>query len=1027
LELSQGGTLIAAAISDDAGNASLSFASDALSVGDADLVVTCQNKIPYIGTIGVSPADEPYIVLNSYTTDIDPDYGQTVSLNVMLENVAETGSGYDALNTNAVLSLTDPYITINDGSEDYGTIVAGNTKNIDGAFSVTIADNVPDQYSFNFDLTITGQDGSSNNYTWPATLNMSANAPAITIGDVFIANDDNSDGILDPGETADINFSITNSGHATADFDGMLSESDDPNNYLTLGGTSVTGVSLTAGASQDFTYTGASADVATPLGSPVEVQIDITAGASDQYTGTDNQEIVIGIIPIYLISDAGPYTVCTGTFYDTGGEAGEYENNEDETLTFLPAGGEDFVVVEFTEFATEGGYDYLHIHDGPDTSYPEVTGSPFDEDAPPTEAFMGANGLTFHFTSDGSATRSGWVADVYCYTATTPPECAENPIPVDNAVDVFPIDVSWDASFGATSYDVYFGTDSNPYTNTPVTVTSTNYDISATPNTTYYWAVLPSNNIGTAAACNVWTFTTGAAQYPMGDGTVTTCDGVFFDSGGSDGQYENYEDYTMTFMPGEAGKMISLNFTEFDIEENTYSGGCYDYLTVYDGTSTSATLIGEFCNGNPLTEITATNNDGALTFVFHSDVSNTGDWAASIACVEAFEITFNVTDGTNPIEGATVDFNGSTVDTDASGNAIFTVLDGLDVPYSVTKAGYYPVNGTVDVDADKTVDVVMNLIPTYDITFSVTDGADPIEGATVDFNGTTIDTDASGLAIFNDVEEGNAVVYNVSKAGYYSANGTVDVDADKTVDIVMNIIPTYDITFNVTDGSDPIEGANVNFNGIDILTDALGDALFENAEEGVAVAYIVTKDGYSNVNGSVDVDADKTVNVLMSRSEFIITFNVSDGTNPIEGATVDFDSQTNNTDASGLAVFDNCAEGTGVAYAITKNGYNDVNGTVDVDADKTVNVIMAPNTVEMIENNILIIPNPNNGMFVIDFGELNTSETTVKVMTVSGQNIYQSNSSSKVHQIDLSNYSKGIYFIKITLGEIVYNTKVMIK
>ena len=81
--LSQAGTLIAAAVSDDSGNASLSFASDALSVGDADLVVTAQNRVPSIGTIGVSPADEPYVVLNSYTTNIDSDYGQTVSLNVM--------------------------------------------------------------------------------------------------------------------------------------------------------------------------------------------------------------------------------------------------------------------------------------------------------------------------------------------------------------------------------------------------------------------------------------------------------------------------------------------------------------------------------------------------------------------------------------------------------------------------------------------------------------------------------------------------------------------------------------------------------------------------------------------------------------------------------------------------------------------------------------------------------------------------------------------------------------------------------
>ncbi|MCF6365593.1 MAG: C25 family cysteine peptidase [Bacteroidales bacterium] len=780
--ISKDGILHGAALVDATGTVDVPIIP-VTSGGDVDIVVTKPQYIPYMTTVPAAALSGPYMIVNTYNNVVD--YGQTINLDIALENVgADPATG-----VSATVSTSDVNASIANPTFVYGDVTVGTvTAPSSGVFTLTVADNLPDQYMVAVDISIT--DGTD---TWDYTKNVTVNAPAISIGSVFITNDDNADGILDPAETADINFTITNSGHATAVFNGTLSESNDPNNYLTLGGTFVSGVSLAAGASQDFVFTGATADVATPLGSPVEVQIDIAAGASNQYTGVDNQNIIIGIIPVYLISDAGPYTVCTGTFYDSGGETGEYASSENETLTFLPGGGEDFVVVEFTEFATEGGYDYLYIHDGPDTSYPQVAGSPFDEDAPPTGPFMGANGLTFHFTSDASVTRSGWAADVYCFSATTPPACSINPVPSNGATNVFPLNISWSSAMGATSYDVYFGTDPDPYTNTPVTVTSTEFAITVNPETTYYWAVLPTNSIGTATGCDVWSFNTGGEQYPMTSGTVTICNAAFYDTGGANGAYQSDENITMTFLPGTAGKMINVEFVSFATE------GGYDYLYVYDATD-ATNLIGQYDEDNmPPTNITATNADGALTFVFTSDGSVTRDgWVTNITCVD-----------------------------------------------------------------------------------------------------------------------------------------------------------------------------------------------------GVAT--------------------------------YTITFDVNDGTNAIEGAAVNFDSQTINTDASGIAVFNNCAEGTGVAYTVTKNGYNNATGAVDTDADKTINVIMASNAVETLENNISIIPNPNNGMFAIDFGELNTSEITVEVRTVSGKVIYQSGSTSNVHQIDLSNQSKGIYFIRINSGEIIYNTKVMIK
>ena len=141
----------------------------------------------------------------------------------------------------------------------------------------------------------------------------------------------------------------------------------------------------------------------------------------------------------------------------------------------------------------------------------------------------------------------------------------------------------------------------------------------------------------------------------MQNGTVTTCSGIFYDSGGANSNYGNNQTYTMTFYPGTEGAMVSVNFTQF----NTESG--YDYLFIYDGTSTSATLIGRYDGTTSPGTVMATNSAGALTFKFTSDSGvNAAGWVATISCFYADQ-PVNITVGANPSEGGTVSGGGEFV------------------------------------------------------------------------------------------------------------------------------------------------------------------------------------------------------------------------------------------------------------------------------------------------------------------------------------------------------------------------------
>ncbi len=144
----------------------------------------------------------------------------------------------------------------------------------------------------------------------------------------------------------------------------------------------------------------------------------------------------------------------------------------------------------------------------------------------------------------------------------------------------------------------------------------------------------------------------GDSEYILGtnpatnNSTITTCSGTFYDSGRSGGNYSSYENTTVTFC-AEDDSVMQIDFTSFDLENG------YDFMYIYDGSSTSSTLIGTYSSSSPGT-ITATGS--CLTIRFDSDFSVTrSGWEANITCVAPLPETYIL--GTSPAT------NNSTINT----------------------------------------------------------------------------------------------------------------------------------------------------------------------------------------------------------------------------------------------------------------------------------------------------------------------------------------------------------------------------
>lgn len=111
---------------------------------------------------------------------------------------------------------------------------------------------------------------------------------------------------------------------------------------------------------------------------------------------------------------------------------------------------------------------------------------------------------------------SGYELSIYA-TGITAPAKAGTPSPANAATDqTTSVDVSWAAVADATSYDVYFGTDSTPDADGGSSEfignqAGTSYDPGALANATIYWWRIDSVNAGGTTEGDVWLFVTASA------------------------------------------------------------------------------------------------------------------------------------------------------------------------------------------------------------------------------------------------------------------------------------------------------------------------------------------------------------------------------------------------------------------------------------------------------------------------------------------------------------------------------------
>ncbi|MBI9054890.1 MAG: T9SS type A sorting domain-containing protein [Bacteroidales bacterium] len=348
-------------------------------------------------------------------------------------------------------------------------------------------------------------------------------------------------------------------------------------------------------------------------------------------------------------------------------------------------------------------------------------------------------------------------------------------------------------------------------------------------------------------------------------GIVQTDFAYFYDAGGNDHNYNNNENYSITFTPKNDNKLM-VNFLSLETESG--SNECYDVLSIYDGENTSSPLIDQFCSYNKLTTIISSNEKGALTFKFNSDNSvNESGWKAEISSYSAFNYSLKVFGENGPIQGAKVLLNKSELITNSDGLVTFNeVIEGIDIHLQITAEGYELFETSVNILNNKEEEIRINKT-LYNLTFIVKDKSNnaPVKDAEISFLDQTVKTDGNGLFIFNNLVPDLNKNFSVSKEGYTTIENAININSTKTINVCLSPI-VYDVSFEIIDeNNNPIEGVEVTFGSNSLLSDETGKANFTNNKPANNVAYTLIKSGYNEISGTVSIlDEDVVVNKTMS-------------------------------------------------------------------------------------------------------------------------------------------------------------------
>ena len=134
--------------------------------------------------------------------------GESVMMTLTMDNVTED----PVSNVTVVLATEDPNVTITDNTVDFPNFAPNETLTVENAFAFSVNDQVLANQEIRFDLEVYVAGENTATYG----VKVKVYDYLLQYGTTVVLNDDNANGLLNPGETADLRILVDNIGNEMA-------------------------------------------------------------------------------------------------------------------------------------------------------------------------------------------------------------------------------------------------------------------------------------------------------------------------------------------------------------------------------------------------------------------------------------------------------------------------------------------------------------------------------------------------------------------------------------------------------------------------------------------------------------------------------------------------------------------------------------------------------------------------------------------------------------------------------------------
>lgn len=346
-----------------------------------------------------------------------------------------------------------------------------------------------------------------------------------------------------------------------------------------------------------------------------------------------------GVTQTLTLTQAGTSAAqCGGTLTQENGTVSvpaNYGANLDCQWLIQPASGQA-VRLTFTAFSTESGYDIVRIYDGA-TPSARLLGAYSGTSLPPAVQSSGGV-ILVRFTTDGSVAGSGWTMNYATVSSG------------QQTFQVTPTAVSIGANGGTATVNlqsniVWSASSNQPWCTLSPASGSTHTTVTITAQAN------PQSQTRTATLTFIAGANTRTVSVTQAGGNSFQCGGNYTQESGSIVVPANYTadlDCQWLIRPA-SGRAVRLNFTSFATEED------YDVVSVYDGATINARLLGRFSGTSLPPVLQSSGNAMLIRFVSDGSVSSLG-WVATYTAQGAPTSvqTLQNASGQSPIEARIV-------------------------------------------------------------------------------------------------------------------------------------------------------------------------------------------------------------------------------------------------------------------------------------------------------------------------------------------------------------------------------------